>query len=379
MTRSTSESRSGESPNCPLAEPGQIPFSQGEDFGNEPDAGSAVLLDDLLDGFFDNLENGVPPERWPLGEGWEPLELWPKSTFIIGGPTGSGKTSLLLGVAWMAMQQTPSLRVFIANNESEIEEQLERLTALVGQVNIRDVQLREVSGDRLEKTKQAKAALSRVTGRMKFAKMPFTLDQVMRQAQEFEADLVLVDTLQKCRLEDFDGDVGERVGRIMHRLREFASSGPCVLAAAQISREATKNLKFRAGSATFDDMDAAAFLYNSEIESSCDKAFLLSYDKSARVYQEGPDEAYSPIPMWLRHVKGRSCRKSNIPLLFDGRYQTFTIRQPEAKSEPQSRSRQSSSSLPPAELPQDVFADDEPEAARRTPAAAKEDGHEWIS
>ena len=32
------------------------------------------------------------------------------------------------------------------------------------------------------------------------------------------------------------------------------------------------------------------------------------------------------MPMWLHHVKARNTLKTNIPLLFDGRYQKFTLR-----------------------------------------------------
>lgn len=298
-----------------------------EDFGNEIQPASTASLASVLDAFFEEIEKGTPPVRWPVGEGWGTFALRPHEVTVIGGAPESGKTALFLNLIWQAMQLTPTLRVIIANNESEWPTLMERMTAMIAGVNLRHVQDRDRKQFGSEKRARAKAALQAVADRIDFVEMTSTLEQVIESAMKFRADIVVLDTLQKTRLAGFDGEVGDRIGRIMPMLRDLAHEGPCVLAAAQLSREGTKHMKFRAGSSTRDELDLAAFYGNSEIESSADNAFLLVYEKNARVYQQGGEAEYVPIPMELRDVKSRNRQPCNIPLLFDGRYQKFTVRQ----------------------------------------------------
>ena len=299
--------------------------SDGADFGDDVEPARTTLLADMLDTYFTDLERAVPPVQWPVGEGWGTLAFRPHSVMVIGGPVNVGKTPLMMNLLWQAMQITPSLRVLIANNESMVPELIETLTAMLGGINLRDVQARDPSRCTPEKLAVARDALRSIADRIEFMEMPFSLEQVIERAQAFRADVVVIDTLQKLRLEGYDGEVGDRVGRIMPMLRDLASRGPCVVAAAQISREGVKHLQGRVGRTTYDERDTSVFLHSSEIESSCNDAFLLAYEKGARVYQ-ARNEEYQPLPMWLHHVKARNTLKTNIPLLFDGRYQKFTLR-----------------------------------------------------
>jgi hypothetical protein len=155
--------------------------------------------------------------------------------------------------------------------------------------------------------------------------MPFSLEQVIQRAASFRADVVCIDTLQKLRLDGYDGEAGDTVGRIMPMLRDLANTGPCVVAAASISREGVRHVKHRVGKKTYDELDTGVFLHNSEIESTCNDAYTLAVESGAKAIHR-IDEAYEPIKMWLQHVKARDELKVSIPLLFDGRYQKFTLR-----------------------------------------------------
>ncbi len=300
-----------------------------EDFGGDIKPARTIPMASILEAFFEGLEKGTPPLHWPVGEGWGTFSFRPHEVSVIGGPAESGKTALCLNLIWQAMQLTPTVRVLIANNESETEKLMERMTAMVAEINLRHVQEHEVKHFGPEKRAKAKAAFRAVADRIDFVEMTSPLEEVIESALKFRADIVLVDTLQKTRLAGFDGEVGDRIGRIMPMLRDLAHEGPCVLAAAQLSREGTKHMKFRAGSKTRDELDLSAFYGNSEIESSADNAFLLAYEKGARLHQSAGEAEYVPIPMALRDVKGRNRQTCNIPLLFDGRYQKFTVRQDE--------------------------------------------------
>lgn len=297
----------------------------GADFGDDVGPGRTMLLADMLETYFTDLEEGVSPVRWPVGEGWGTLAFRPHSVMVFGGPPNVGKTPLVMNLTWQAMQITPSLRVLVANNESMVPELVEMLTSMLGGINLRHVQSRDRSHCTPEKIAMARNALRAVADRIEFMELPFSLEHAVERAEAFRADIVVIDTLQKLRLEGYDGEVGDRLGRIMPMLRDLASRGPCVVAAAQISREGVKHLQSRVGRTTYDERDTAVFLHSSEIESSCNDAFLLAYEKGARVYQ-APNDEYQPLPMWLHHVKARNTLKTNIPLLFDGRYQKFTLR-----------------------------------------------------
>jgi archaellum biogenesis ATPase FlaH len=308
-------------------EPGDEEYlREGEDFGDEITPARSTPLADAMLTYFGELERGDPPIKWPVGEGWGTLALRPNRVITIGGPGNVGKTPVLLNLAWQAMENTPTLRILVANNESTVAEIMDLLTAMLGGINLEHVQNRDQKHCTPEKLDLAKAALQGVADRLEFVEMPFTLEQVIERASRFKADVVILDTLQKLRLAGYDGEAGDRVGRMMPLLRDLALQGRCVLAAAQISRDGVRHVQQRAGSRTHDDRDMNVFLHNSEIESASNDAFLLAYDQSARVYQD-VDEQYTPIPMWLQHVKGRGNMKAHIPLLFDGRYQKFTLRQ----------------------------------------------------
>ena len=302
-----------------------VAASMGGDFGDSIVPARTILLADMLDDFFTKLEAGEPPVRWPVGEGWGTLAFRPHTIMVIGGPPNVGKTPLLLNLLWQAMQITPSLRVLVANNESMVPELVETLTARLAEINLSDVQARNCDLCTSGKLAEARSALRGVADRIEFMEMPFTLEQVIERAMDFRADVVCIDTLQKLSLEGYDGEMGDRLGRIMPMLRDLASRGPCVVAAAQISREGVRHFQGRVGRATYDERDMAVFAYSVQIESSANDCFYLAYETGARVHQ-GLDQAYEPIPMWLHHMKGRNTLKANIPLLFDGRYQKFMLR-----------------------------------------------------
>jgi len=380
QTHDLDEVAPGDEPGCPRTHLFHSP-GDGADFGLHRPRAKSVLLADVLDSFFNGIEQGIPPVKWPVGEGWGTLALRPNRIITVGAPANVGKTPLLMNLAWQAMEITPTLRVLVANNESTVEELNELLTAMLGGINLGHIQDHDLAYCAPEKLARARAALQTVAGRLEFMEMPFTLEQVAERAAEFRADVIVIDTLQKLRLEGYDGEAGDRVGRIMPLLRDVALQGRCVMAAAQISREGVVHVQKRAGSRTHDDRDLNVFLHNSEIESASNDAFVLAYEKGARVYQ-GVDEEYEPIPMWLQHVKGRNNMKAHIPLLFDGRYQKFTLRQVgNSAAAGQEGPRVGAGTSPAGETGgrERSAARVSSKISKPTPPGADHAGHEWVT
>lgn len=300
--------------------------SEGGDFGDAVPPARTTLLADVLDAVFKNLEEGVPCLEWPVGDdGWGTLAFRPNAIVVVGGPTGIGKTSLILNLLWQAMHITPTMRVMIANNESTTEDLNNRLIAMLSAINLHHIRKHNLAHCPADKLAAARAAMRSVGDRLEFVEMPFTLEQIIQRAASFRPDVVCIDTLQKLKLHGYVGEAGDTVGRIMPMLRDLANTGTCVVAAASISREGARHVKHRVGKTTYDELDTGVFLHNSEIESTCNDAYTLAVESGAKAIHRS-DEDYQPIKMWLQHVKSRDELKVNIPLLFDGRYQKFTLR-----------------------------------------------------
>ncbi len=291
---------------------------------------TTTSLRNLLEQATHDFENHVPPVRWPVGdEAWGNFYFRPNSIITVGGPTNVGKTSLALNSLCRAMKATPELRVLVANNESRPQDLMNRLLAMESGVNLQHIRTRNSLYCTASDFRAAAEGLNSYGDRLEFMEMPFTLEDISRRAEEFRADIVCVDVLQKLRLEDFYGDVGDTVGRIMAGLRDLANMGPCVLAIASVSREGVRHLQKRVGRRDHDELDACVFLHSSEIETTADAAFILLAEHGAQTALK-PDEEYTPIPMWLQHLKARDDMRIHVPLLFDGRYQRFSVRSPEA-------------------------------------------------
>jgi replicative DNA helicase len=347
---------------------------EGGDFGDEVPPARTTLLADVLGSVFKEIEEAVPCVEWPVGDdGWGTFAFRPNTIVVVGGPTNVGKTPLILNLLWQAMHITPTLRVLIANNESMTRDLINRLIAMLTEIDLRHIRRRDRAYCSPDKLAAAHAALRSVADRLEFMEMPFTLEQVVQRAAFFRADVVCVDTLQKLRLDGYDGEAGDTVGRIMPMLRDLANKGPCVVAAASISREGVRHLKHRVGKTTYDELDAGVFLHNSEIESSCNDAYTLAVESGAKAAQR-VDEDYQLIKMWLHHVKARDELKVNIPLSFDGRYQKFSLRAAEQVRGPTSVTA----------LPQPNVQASQPYRSRAAAAKAsipkkKEDGDDhWL-
>jgi replicative DNA helicase len=283
-------------------------------------------LSDAMERVFQDIENRVPPVEWRVAdEPWGTYAFRPHSLLVVGAPTSGGKTALLQSSLVMAMQRNPSLRVLVANNESQTNELIQRIIAFLTEVNLRHVRQRDRTHCTPELMAAARDQMAAFRSRLHFVERPFTVDQMALEAKEFGANIVCLDTLQKARLAEYDGDAQDTVRRIMERLRALADQGVCVATAASLSRSGVTHMKARAGSTDSNELDAGIFLHSSEIETHANDAYVLLPERGAKTTFRD-DEPYVPIKMWLNHVKSRDDMKTHVPLLFDGRYQRFMLR-----------------------------------------------------
>lgn len=338
---------------------------------------------DAVGNVLDGIASGTTPVEWKVAdEPWGTFAFRPHSIVVVGGPTSGGKTAFIQCCLTQALKINPSLRVLVANNESQTSDLVKRMLSLLSGIDLKHVRAHDRAHCTPEKMAAARAIIEGFGDRLRFLERPFTVEQMMLEAEEFGANVVCLDTLQKATLAGYDGDAQDTARRTMGMLRQLADKGPCVVTAASLSRGGVGHMKGRVGSTQTDEMDAAIFLHSSEIETNANDAFALLPEKGAKTAVR-PDEDYEPIRMWLNHVKSRDDVKTHVPLLFDGRYQKFTLRTPTSGAFKGSSGRgphQSSSRKPTAATPGSPVSAG-PRAATNTlkKKGVDADGHEWLS
>jgi len=186
----------------------------------------------------------------------------------------------------------------------QLDRQLARLSG-VDLATIRYRRLREEHRDRID---SAMATLESVADRLAFVRPPFDLTNVAACVDDFDADIILLDYVQRILPPGDHGDKRGSVNAAMDHLRRFADAGMAVLVVSAVGR--TKDSK---GRASYDggSLSLASFRESSELEFGADDAFILVHDPKV----EGQ--------VILRHLKSRHGRATDLTLRFHGDYQRF--------------------------------------------------------
>jgi replicative DNA helicase len=171
--------------------------------------------------------------------------------------------------------------------------------------------------DHAERIDQALATLESLADRLAFVSPPVDLVKVAGSADAFEADLLLLDYIQRIAPPGNHADKRGSVTATMAYLREFAEVGKAVVVVSAVGR--TKDTR---GRSSYDSagLSLASFRETSELEYGCDDAFLLVADGKV-------GDAVT-----LRHLKSRYAEARDLKLSFDRKLQRFA-----AVIDPQSR------------------------------------------
>src|SRR5262249_49802446 len=149
---------------------------------------------------------------------------------------------------------------------------------------------------------QAMSTLEPLADRLVFVRSPFDLANVALTADAFDADLLLLDYIQRIPPPGEHPDKRGSVNATMDYLRHFADAGRAVIVISAIGR--TKEGKGRSSYAG-DGLNLASFRESSELEFGCDDAFILTPD-------EDSDDGVT-----LRHLKSRHGETKDLPLAFN--------------------------------------------------------------
>ena len=264
----------------------------------------------VFDQWRDNVLTGKPPTLYPVGSGeLSRIEIGPGLVSLFGGPPGAGKTAFTMQCAVDALRLTDSLRVLVCNIEMPSSVLLDRQLARLSGIDATTIRDRKLSGMHADRIDQAMNTLEHVAERLCFLRPPFNLENVAASADEFNAQMLVLDYIQRIPPPGQHGDRRGAVDATMNYLREFADAGVAVIVVAAVARQ--KDSKGRSSYAG-DALSLASFRESSELEFGADDAFILAPDPKA-------DDL-----VVLRHLKARHTEARDLTLRFDRKRQMFT-------------------------------------------------------
>jgi replicative DNA helicase len=275
---------------------------------------------DLFEAWYQNILTGQPPRTWSLGEPFNHVQVGPGRIHLVGGPPGAGKTALLMQWVIEALALNPDLRVAVANVEMSPARLMDRQLARLASIPLTRILRRQFEPVDLLKRSKGFERIQAVVDRLAFAQGPYSLERVADVADDFGADLLVFDYLQRFELGGRYNGLREKINAMMSMLRNFASGGVGIIAAAALTRSRDSS-----GRSSYEGkhLGMASFRESSELEYGCDDAFLLYPIEDEDDEQAGNDGSIQP--MMLSHVKSRDGELKSIALEFHRRFQKFKL------------------------------------------------------
>ena len=265
---------------------------------------------DAFDSWHREVITGTAPTFYRVGDGeLARIEIGPNLVTLIGGAPGAGKTAFTMQCAVDALRLNTSLRVLICNIEMTPQVLLDRQLARLSGIDVSTIRYRKLDETHADRLDQALNTLESIADRLCFLQQPLNLTNVAASADEFGAQLLVLDYIQRIPP---PGEFGDRRGSIdatMNYLRKFASEGIAVMVVAAVARQKDKQGR---SSYAGDALSLASFRESSELEFGADDAFILTPDK---------DETDL---VTLRHLKARHTEPRDIELRFERTCQSFT-------------------------------------------------------
>src|SRR5262249_33013179 len=153
---------------------------------------------DVFAGWKDDVITGKQPVLYPVGTGQlGRVEIGPGLVMLLGGAPGVGKSSFATQAAVDALRMTPTLRACICNVEMSPTVLLDRQLARLSGIDLNSIRYRRLKAEHADRIERAMSTLEPVADRLSFVCPPFNLENVAETVDAFEADLLLLDYIQR--------------------------------------------------------------------------------------------------------------------------------------------------------------------------------------
>jgi replicative DNA helicase len=208
-----------------------------------------------------------------------------------------------------ALRLTPELRAVVVNVEMPATVLLDRQLSRLSGIDLHSIRHRLFTAEHSERLEAGLATLEELIDRLCFCLPPFSLDNIAATVDEFGAELVVIDYIQRIAPPGEHVDKKGSIDAMMNYLRLFADAGCAVLALAAIGR--TKDRQGRSSYAN-EGLNLASFRESSELEFGADNAYILMPD------------ATEPSTITLKCFKARHGEVKDIVTTFDAPRQSFS-------------------------------------------------------
>lgn len=262
---------------------------------------------EIIGPWADDLLSGRARVFYPVGPGaFSRIKIGPGRVTVFGAPPAHAKTALITQFVVDAVRSTPTLRAVIANVEMPPIDLLDRIVSRLASVPLTPIQERSVLPEQVAAVRAGVEMIAAFGDRLSFLKPPFTLESAAAAAQDFQADLLVFDYIQRFGIEGKHHDKRSEMNAVMSGLREIADCGKAVVCASAVGRGLKGN---------YAGMGLGSFRESSEIEYGADDCWLL--------VAEGELED-ADVPFVLKHVKARHGTVPDLSMTFTRRFQRFT-------------------------------------------------------
>jgi replicative DNA helicase len=263
-----------------------------------------TIAADLFGRWSAHLERGAPPGRFELPAPFDGVDVRPGRLILLGGAPGSGKTAALLQVGVDLLRRNGSARLLVANVEMTPALLVDRVAARLGAVPLTAITDRTPTAAQLGRVRAAVESLMPAATRLAFLDAPFALEHVAAAADAFQANVFVLDYIQRFTVGGAGKDKREQLETAAAVLRRFCDAGAAVLVASAVARQKGKD------GSTYSGLNLASFRGSSELEYGCDGAYLLTPGGGGAIV--------------LTCEKNRYGTVSDIVTRFDPATQTFT-------------------------------------------------------
>lgn len=265
---------------------------------SNPKSPPPLLLSDLLPGYGEDIRTGKPPPSFVMAPPFQSFFLAPKAVTVLGGMPGAGKTAAILQISIDLLRNNPDARLLMANVEMTPQRIIDRITARLSGVSLTSIKNRNMTADEKENALLALQSLESVRDRLCFMPPPYTLENVASAGDQFGANVIILDYLQRFSMRSSAKDRREQVNDVMSMLRHFCDSGAALLCAAAVSRQ-----KGNTGS-NYKELNLASFRDSGEIEFGADACYLAVPQDNEQVLFSCPkNRDDEPVPIHVRYDK----------------------------------------------------------------------------